>query len=98
MTQSRAITPDDLRAAVTASIPDYLFEVMNDFLLKNYDSSGRIIIRCDEFVGAVVNSSDLTADYLYNSNVLTNLIAEYEGWEARYIAEDRNWTFTCPAK
>ena len=98
---ARSITPDDLLAAVTASIPDYLFEVMNDLLIKNYDSSGRIIIRCDEFVGAVVNGSDLTVDYPYNSNVLKNLIAEYEDWEACFIAEDNKpgyWTFTCPAK
>jgi len=97
-----AITPDDVRLHAIDNLPDSIFEAMNELLIKNYRSGDTITVECGELVNTVINNSDLTADYLYNSNVLKNFIQVYEeiGWSVAFYTPGQkenfaeHWIFT----
>jgi hypothetical protein len=81
---TKPINPSEVQVRKNESIPDIVFEVVNEFIVKNWTGNQSLIFQ-DDVVSEIVGRSDYLAQEIYDKHWMDIEDAyRKEGWTVNY--------------
>lgn len=86
----KPITPAQAKAGKQDSIPDFIYEAFNKFIIDNLSISGRSSFKQKKLVEYIIDTAAINGDSLTSGIIFTNqwldveAIYEKQGWKVKY--------------